>query len=68
MTTERIRVIAEYEIEYETPEGRDDAIASALDGAIDSRGVGMYGCYRATRGVLTLAGGTAIQAEESSNE
>ena len=57
---ERIQIAVDYEIEYEGIKGREAAIEAALEGAIDLRGRGPGGAYRATRLTKTIAGGTAM--------
>ena len=58
---ERIQIAVDYELEYEGIQGREAAIEAALEGAIDLRGNGPGGAYRAARLTKTIAGGTEMQ-------
>ena len=57
---ERIRIISDYEIEYESDDARKDAMA-ALKSKESMMGTGPNGRYRATRISLTITGGTALE-------
>lgn len=48
-TIERVRLIIEYDIGYESEAGREEAIKAALAGSLDMRGSGPNGVYSAKR-------------------
>ena len=49
LTLERVKLMTDYEIGYQSDRGRADAMKGALEGAIDLTGAGHGGAYSAKR-------------------